>query len=250
MQSFAHIIIYLALARAVIAATPEPTEATEEPPDFIVRGWAEKKARIDYMAARFNAGLTEFNKLRAIRVKKRGSIFQTKKEKAQRIRTERDRLLKLKAEWLELKNSKAIYILPLREKLTVGDVGRLEYPILIDQIIDKTQMRVTISIMYSVRGRVRRGGSAAALESRFLRARGTPGKLMSIKKIPVWLTGVSTAGVVDGAKHTLTTAVRVAGTKQYQSLAGPRTVFLLEHFDLTPYQKWATLPEAAAKKDK
>lgn len=57
------------------------------------------------------------------------------------------------------------------------------------------------------------------------------GSNMRVKSagIDFWISGVSTAGMVDGRDYELRTRLKVSGTKQYKTVTGgSRTVFLLE----------------------
>ena len=53
---------------------------------------------------------------------------------------------------------------------------------------------------------------------------------------PVWVSGFSTAGFIDGKKNVLGgEMIQVVGTKQYSSNLGVKTVLLIQPFDIKPY---------------
>src|SRR4029078_12544178 len=53
----------------------------------------------------------------------------------------------------------------------------------------------------------------------------------------IWLSGVSTAGLTDGATTSWPTCVEVVGTQTYDSAIGSPPAFKLRPFDIEPARK-------------
>lgn len=67
----------------------------------------------------------------------------------------------------------------------------------------------------------------------YLRGGGLPAT--STKRHLLWVTGFSTAGLVDGQKITIPGVFRIRGTRQYTTARATNTIFELEPFDVGAY---------------
>ena len=173
--------------------------------------------------------------------KSRRGTYSSKQAKKNDMKRQKDKLADMKVELKKLESGNLPYYskIPGRPP-KVGDMGRLRYErVNVVQVVDQKNMLVRM-IWYSAPGGgggstgAMRAGSRAAYSAIVRASQPTP------RYYTLWVYGVPTGDAVDGSGVTLNQVFVISRTKQYETLLGMQTVFVLEPVDTTllePYRK-------------
>jgi hypothetical protein len=193
-------------------------EAPERPTGLTDGQWALANAAVGYQAktedeladgqktlvAMQHGKVDARRSVGAIRVDNGVYFYSTAANKKYWIAWQLKVIQGLKDRLAKLKGGEIIYPDLLIDPLAAGAIGMVKYP---ENYVDPDKYKVC--------------AAAVQVES-------DSEMLVKLGGQLVWLSGYSTASIVDGKLITITGPHYVPGTKHYQTLAGQKTVFILE----------------------
>ena len=136
------------------------------------------------------------------------------------------KIRELYIELRQLKSGNKPFVLKqFKKPLAVGQSAPM-YQCAITQVIDGKNMLATVTIAGYGRAHYYTGSSANVDPRSVGHGHVDPGEVL------VWISGVNTQGLVNGATHRLGQVFGITGTKQYPNPVGStNTVFVLEPMD-------------------
>ncbi len=144
--------------------------------------------------------------------------YPSRESRVAHLAGQQERLNHLQGELKRIKDDDAVTLPFFKPDLKVGDMGVCADTITVDQIVDDENMLVSGNIG------VERENDPGTVDSQDWRT----------KNQSVWISGVSTKGLVDGQQLKLEDPLEVAGTKRYETTTGAqRTTFLLKALNTT-----------------